>query len=262
MSRTLSFVGQVLAQGRKLHRLGVTQEALSLFRCLAGLHQLPIAAARQVQEHLACIHLKRHRYMQARRHLAALLTYQPSNPKYHYQMARAVAADPHCDNRRAVTHCRRAAELAPRHGGYLSTLGLLMLRQGTAAKGLACLRRAAGLAADDPAVVGRLVKGLCLLSRADEARSVLRAALFRNPGDLRFQSLWRRFQFAQLHQRQQQQRRRQAAPPGETPTLLPFVRPAAAAAGDGTDVRVDGPSLLPAPHLPRPVWRPDQRHAQ
>jgi tetratricopeptide (TPR) repeat protein len=262
MSRTLNLVTSLLARGRKLRRLGVTQEAFLLFSRLAGLAMLPGAAAQVVQKHLALIQLKRRRYAQARRHLAAVLTHEPGNAMWHYRMAQAVAADPRCDRGRAVAHCRRAAELAPKHAGYLSTFGLLALRRGLAKKALAALRQAAALAPNEPRVLRRVARGLCLLRRAEEARSVLLAALFRNAGDHRFRALWRRFQFEQLYGRQVKARRQATVCEGGA-SLLPFARPCTnLPAGEVSDVRKDAPAMLPAPHMPCPVWRPDQRHAQ
>jgi tetratricopeptide (TPR) repeat protein len=261
----LNLVGQLLAHGRLLERLGVTQEAFLLFNRLARLRHLPPEAAREVQERLTRIHLKRRQFSRARRRLTALLSGQPSNARYHYQMARAVAADPRADRGRALEHCRRAVTLAPEHAGYLSTLGLLALRDGRDEEGLSCLRRARRVAPDEPRVVRRLAKGLCRLGRADEARAVLLAARFRNRRDGRFQRLWRDFQFQQLRRNQEEQRRaRGAGITTDAPPLLPFVRLLATRTphGDDTVIRADAPAVLPAPHLPRPLRRPDQRHAQ
>jgi tetratricopeptide (TPR) repeat protein len=265
MSRTLHLAQRLLARGRKLHRLGVDLEAFRLLNRLVGFPELPPGAAQEVQERLARLSLKRRRFARVRRHLAALLLRQPQNPKYHYLMSRAAAADPRCSPGRALAHCRRAVQLAPGHAGYLSTLGRLALRQGREEEGLGALRRALELAPDAPRVVRRVARGLSLAGRADEARAVLLAARFRNGTDARFRRLWQDFQFEQLRLRQRRERRARAAgQPDEGPVLLPFVRlEASRPAAEGPEVvRVDGPSLLPAPHLPRPLRRPDQRHAQ
>jgi tetratricopeptide (TPR) repeat protein len=261
MSRTLNLVARLLTRGRTLHRLGATQEAFILFHRLSGLHNLPPASARQVQEGLSQIHLKRRQYARARRRLAALLALRPDNARYHYLLARAVAADPRGELTDAVGHCRRAVALAPEHAGYRSTLGLLLVRLGDDEEGLACLREARRLAPDVPRVIRRLAKGLCRLGRPDEARAVLMAARFRNAGDRRFGRLWQDFQFefTCLDQQAEQNTHRGAAA-DEDVVLLPFVARAAAEAAPL--VREDGPSLLPAPHLPRPLRRPGRRHAQ
>ena len=46
--------------------------------------------------------------------------------------------------------------------------------------------------------------GLCLAGRADEARSVLRSALFRNPRSARVRALWAEFQFRQLRRKREE----------------------------------------------------------
>jgi tetratricopeptide (TPR) repeat protein len=258
MSKTLNLVDRVLAQGRKLHRLGATQAALRVISRLTAFRALPPRIARRVQEHLARVHLRSRRYAKARRYLAALLVQDPDNAAHHYRMARAVAAGRRCDRGRALEHCRRAAELAPRNVSYLSSLGILAVRQGQQ-EGLDLLRRAAALAPRNPRVLRRLVRGLCLLGRTEEARAALLAALFRNSKDIRFRRLRQDFQFEQLHQCQVRARRRTHKDEAG-PVLLPFIRLAAGDSAGG--VRVDGPTVLPGPHQPRSLRRPDQRHAQ
>jgi tetratricopeptide (TPR) repeat protein len=257
MSRTLNLVDRLLAQGRKLQRLGAIQAALRLFGRLTAIHNLPPRIACRVQQHLALIHLRRRHYAKARRHLAALLVHEPDNAAHHYHMARAAAADRRCAPGRALEHCRQAASLAPRNVSYLSTLGILAIRQGRE-DGLDVLRRAAALAPHNPRVLERLARGLCLLGRAEEARAALLAALFRNGKDVRFRRLWDAFQFEQLHHRQARARQRKKGDEAG-PVVLPFVRLVSQGAAD--DVRVDGPTVLPGPHRPRPLPRPDQRHA-
>ena len=92
---------------------------------------------------------------------------------------------------------------------------------------------------------------------ADDVSGVLQAARFRNPRDPRFRKLWNDFQFQQLVDAQ-------AEPPTvPDPVILPFVRRA---------VRTDLPKLpgrilrldrgsKQGPHLPRPAWLPDRKHA-
>jgi hypothetical protein len=126
---------------------------------------------------------------------------------------------------------------------------------------LACLREARRLAPDVPRVIRRLAKGLCRLGRPDEARAVLMAARFRNADDGRFGRLWQDFQFEFTRLDQQAKRHsHRGGAADEDAVLLPFVARAAAEAAPL--VREDGPSLLPAPHLPRPLRRPGRRHAQ
>ena len=82
----------------------------------------------------------------------------------------------------------------------------------------------------------------------------------RNPKDRRFRKLWNDFQFQQLHDRQ--------SPPAELdePVILPFVRRAVlpdvpqAPKLPGRRIRLDRGSAS-KPHLPRPAWKPDTKHA-
>jgi Flp pilus assembly protein TadD len=261
MSRTLNLAVRLLARGRNLYRLGAMHQALDVFNRLSGFQQLPARVARHVLKHLARIKLRQRRFAAARRHLVSLLVHEPDNARFHYLMARAIAADPRCARERAVIHCRKAARLAPRHAGYASTFGLLALRAGKQKEGLACLRRAVELAPDEPRMVRRLVKGLTLIGRADEARAVLLAALFRSGGDNRIRRLWNDHRFLQLH-RKQQRRHRQALGAEPGPTLLPFICVTPLADERPTDCRTDAPTVLPGPHQSRTLRRPDQRHAQ
>ena len=111
-------------------------------------------------------------------------------------------------------------------------------------------------------IIARLVEGLCLADRPAEARRVLREARFRHPRDARFRKLWNDFQFRQVHESQYE------PPVAAEPVILPFVRraslpvPAAetAAPSKGRIVRMDQASK-PTPHLPRPSWLPDTKHA-
>src|SRR5262249_4974 len=127
----------------------------------------------------------------------------------------------------AAEHYRKSLQLDPRQPRCLGEFGLLALRLGQTEEGLTCLRRAVELAPDDADAVGRLVKGLEHLDGPDEARAILRAALFRNPRDSRFRKLWNDFRFQQLREAQETERHRKALvdSAGDGPVLLPFVRP-------------------------------------
>jgi tetratricopeptide (TPR) repeat protein len=258
MSRTLHLVHQLFAQGQRLYRLGALTEAHRVFARLAAWRQLPRRLLRRLQEYLAVIYLRRRCFRQARRYLAALLAAAPRQARYHYCMARAVAADPQAGRQRALFHCRRAVALAPGKASYLSTLGLLTLRQGQQQHGLDLLRQAALLEPNDPHILRRLVKGLCLTQRHAEARRLLRTALFRHSSDGRFLALWQQFQWDDLYQRQLWERRRQAERNGG-PVLLPFLRLQTPAAPTPCATQ---PTLLPGPHQLPATRRLNQRRAQ
>jgi tetratricopeptide (TPR) repeat protein len=267
MSRTLSLADSLLAMGRNFQELGRPHDALDILDRLAGFRSLPAAVAEETQARLAEIRLGRGDFTRARRHLTAALTHQPDNARYHYLMASALAGDEKKgDPHRAADHYRRSLRIDPEQPACLCEFGLLALRLGQTDEGLACLRMAVELAPDDPEPLARLVEGLCREDGADEARRVLRAALFRNPRHAGFRKLWTDFQFTQLYHEQTARRAERSAEPGATdgPTLLPFVRPAPGtvwARSRGQRVRRDGPSAS-EPHLPGGARRPGQRHAQ
>jgi Tfp pilus assembly protein PilF len=259
MSRTLSLVDHLLKKGRRYFVLGRTQDARRMFRRLVRLKDLPPAVAAKCHALLAELHMRRGRWRPARRRLTAALRHDPRNPRYHYLLASAFAADPRCDRGRAAELYRRALEWAPADPRCLGEYGLLLLELGRRDEGLRHVSRAAELAPDSPRVLGLLADGLRLAHQADAARALLRAARFRNPRDPRFVQLWNDFQFRQLHQEQElarHRRRSRRGADGEAPTLLPFVRLHAGETPPrrkGKIIRRDAPAPLPAPHVPRPV---------
>jgi tetratricopeptide (TPR) repeat protein len=217
MQATLNLFEHVLGRARRLQGLGRPREAGQLYRRLANFRELPPDVAEETQARLAELHLRRRRYGAARRHLAAALVLRPDGARYHYLMATALQADEGGDLERAAFHLARAVELAPDRVRYRCEAGLLAVRRGDAEGGLALLRQAAGQAPEQPEVVGRLVKGLLLAGRPDEARSAVRAALFRAPRSPRLRKLSHDLEFQLLRRDADQS----AEPAG--PVVLPFV---------------------------------------
>src|SRR6516165_667734 len=168
MMPTLNLVERVLAMGRRYQEAGRHRDAVVVLMRLSRFRYLPAEAAEETQARLAEIHLKRRKYKRARRHLTAALRHQPDNARYHYLMATAVEADKKADPERAAEHFRRALELDPEQPKCLGDYGLVAIRLGQSEEGLQCLRRAVEVAPDDPDVLQRLVKGLCLANRPDE----------------------------------------------------------------------------------------------
>jgi tetratricopeptide (TPR) repeat protein len=260
MSRTLNLVHRLLAMGRKLQKLGANREAARVFGRLSGLRELPAAAAEEVQFRQGELLLRQRRYLRARRHLAAALASSPDRARYHFLMACAARLDDRCDPGRALEHYRRAAELAPERPRYLAAFGLAAVKAGNAG-GLDTLRRAAGLAPDDAAVLRRAVEGLERCRHFDEAERLVRLARFRNPRDHRLRSLWEALRFRRARAEQLAERREAAAACADLgPTFLPFAPlPEGTPAGGGRKTfRLDPAAALPGPHATRHAG---QRHA-
>ncbi len=257
MGRTLNLSECLLAMGRDLQEAGRLAEASRVLQRLAGFHDLPAPVAEEAHARLGTIFLQLREFKKARRHLTSALFYRPSHAPYYFQQASALHHDPDADTTRAVRYYRQALRLDPDQPRWWSDFGRLLLQIGRTQKGVVALRKAVELDPDNPVIIARLVEGLCLADRADEARCVLRAARFRNPRDLRFRKLWNDFQFRQVAEGQYD------APAAEEPVILPFVRRAAlpeVPQVPGRIVRLDQASK-PSPHLPKPAWLPDTKHA-
>ncbi len=264
MIPTLNFVDHLLALGRKYQEVGRFTDAETVLGRLTAFPELPVAAAEEAQARLAELHMRRRKYARARRCLAAALAHRPDSARYHLLMATALQADDRGDLERADGHYLRSLELDPKQVKCQSDSGLLAVRLGRTEEGLARLRATVEQEPDDMEALRKLVKGLRLAGRGEEARAAIRAGLFRNPRNSRFRKLWLDYQFTQLRRKQQSERRAPRTEKTSRPVLLPFVRPikAAPAATLPDTLRLDGPAMVAPPHAPRTVRRPDQRHVQ
>ena len=207
---------------------------------------------------LATIQIELGEYQQARRHLTSVLFYRPSHAPYYYQLATALHHDPDADASRAARYYRQAVQLDPDQPMWWVDFGFFLLQTGRLRKGISALRKAAILGQDNPAVLKRLVEGLVLADRTNEARSLLQTARFRHPRDERFRKLWNDFQFQALHESQTN------PPSAADPVILPFVRLANLPLKPqlpGRIVRLDKASK-PKPHLAKRTRLPDSHHAQ
>jgi len=225
MSRMLDLVDALLVAGRKQQQLGRESEALRIFKRLASFGDLPADVAEETQARLAEIQVRRGHYAKARRHLAAALAHQPRSSRYHALMGGALAADDRRgDRERALEHYRLAIDLDGDDPSCLSEYGLLAVRMGETEKGFAALRQAVELSPDKPELVTRLLDALCEEGREDEARQVLRLAVFQNPRDSRFQRLYSDWRFHELRRHQQSKMRDMTTASGTSgPRILPFV---------------------------------------
>ena len=247
MGKTLKFLDHLLRMAHDLERLGQNQQAARLLTQLLTFRDLPGDVAEETRVRLAELHLKSGEFKKARRQLTAAVSAQPENAHVHYVMATAVEDDDECDPRRALGHYRRCLQLDPDNAEYLCDFGNLALTVGDVDEGLKSLRRAGELAADNIDILRRVVKGLSDVGKIDEAKRLLRIALFRNPRDRRFRDLWAQHQFQLLFIEQRKPEEPAPAHKKRGPVLLPFVRPAPA---DKKLVRHDAPCALPGPKQP------------
>jgi hypothetical protein len=125
---------------------------------------------------------------------------------------------------------------------------------------VALLRQAVEQAPHDAAAVGRLVKGLFQGGRPDEARAVVRTALFRCPRSATLRKMWLDLQFADLR-RQQMMQAAGARGDDEGPVILPFVQPADGSRPASRWRQDDTATALPGPHLVRLRARTGRRRA-
>jgi Tfp pilus assembly protein PilF len=263
MGRTLNLCECLLQMGRDWQAAGRLVEASRVLERLSGFRDLPAVIAEETHSRLATIFLQLREFKKARRHLTSVMFFRPSHAPYYFQLASALHHDDEADPSRAVRYYRQALRLDPDQPRWWADFGRLLMQVGKPAKGAVALKKALSLDPDNPVIVAKLVEGLCLADRAGEAHKVLRDARFRHPHDRRFRKLWNDFQFRQVHESQFE------APVVPEPVILPFVLKAAiqdTPVADGTKpskgriVRMDRASK-PAPHLPKPAWLPDTKHA-
>jgi Flp pilus assembly protein TadD len=252
----LNLVDGLLLIGRRHQEFGRLRDALTVLTRLTGFRELPPVVAEEVSARLGELQLRRHQYRRARRHLVAALRHDPANARYHHLLATALREDGEAHWERAARHFRRSLELDPQQTDCLVEFGLFAVRLGYTDEGIRHLRQACALKPADPAILGKLVKGLRLAGRGDEVRAELRAALFRNGRDRRFRQLWDDFQFQQLRQKQ-----RHPGIEDDGPVLLPFV-PGARPVSGKARLRHDRPSPLPPPHAARTPLPSDQRQVR
>jgi tetratricopeptide (TPR) repeat protein len=256
MDVTINLFGHLLEMGRRYHEMGRHRDALTALTRLSAFRDVPAEVAEEAQARLGELHLKRRKFIRARRHLTAALRHRPDEARYHHLMGLACQEEDRGNLERAAQHYRRSLELDATSVPCLVDFGLLAIRLGRHDEGLARLREAAARSPDDANVTAKLVKGLRHLGKPDEARAEIRAALFRNPRDPHFRRLWTDYQFRELRRKQQASRHDAPEDAGDAPILLPFARPEP---GLGPQVRRDGPANVAPPHQPRTSRRTGRR---
>jgi Tfp pilus assembly protein PilF len=261
----LNLVDELLSRSRHFHKIGRRHEAFNLLIRLADLREIPIHAAEEIEVRLGESYLRQRRFKQARHHLAAALTYQPDNARYHFLLAHTFSHGSRPNPQRASKHYQRSLELEPKRPIRQSAFGLFLVQFGQSSEGLRHLRRAAKIAPQAPAVLKKVLAGMLLANRSEEARRVLLTARFHAPRDPRVLALWNDLHFQQIRKEQQTALLRVNLNRAQPPVLLPLDRPKNAGAlsrQSRAAIRQDLPSGTPAPRSILRVRRPDQRHAQ
>jgi tetratricopeptide (TPR) repeat protein len=263
MSMTLNLCDHLLSQGRHFHSLGVDERALRTFTHLARLRELPPGVADETQFYLAELLLKQRKFAKARRHLAACLAHDPNDAECQYLMAYAHQEDRRGNRGLALEHYRLCIKLDPENALYHCDAGLFAMNQGEVEEGLCWLCRAAELAAEDPDLLGEVVRGLQDHGHLEEARAIARTAMFHNNRDGRFVRLWNDLRFQEVHQQQQRADKRHVIrrAVAEGRVCLPFQQMTVETPSGRKLVRQDGPAGTPAPHLLRFARMPDRKHA-
>jgi len=246
MRDTLCLFDELLTRGRRLQEAGQPAAAIACLERLLALAGVPGLSAAEAHQRLGEIALKRRLYRRARRHLLAAVRLWPANPRAHFLLGLAWSYDPEGDLHKAAGHYRRALRLSPRLARCRGELGLVALRLGEHEEGLTLLREAAEQAPADAAAAGRLVRGLLLCGRPEEAVATVRAALFRAPRCPRLHKLWIDLQLAALRRDRDTSAARTREPEA---VVLPFLRPVAEAPAEGA-ARHAGHALA-GPHLVR-----------
>lgn len=264
MNHTVNLVQRLLIQGRNLQQLGLDEKAVSILTQLSHFRDLPSEIATETHLRLTALHSSNHKYARARRHLAVVMAHRPHSPRCEFRMARLSEKDTQSDPRKALLFYRRILKQQPKNPRFLSSFGMFALRNGKERTALGALRRAFRLAPDCRLVLKRYIKVLTQLHRFKEARRVLRSCRFRLTKQQWFQTLYRDFRFLMLQRKQRQNKRQQVQDnASEFACVLPFPHEERKTASANSEyVRSDRPSVLPAPHLPLRLHRPDQRYAQ
>jgi len=255
MSRTINLIEGLLRTARHLQDNGQTLSAVDILRRLADFRQLPAEVAEEAHRRIAELHAQREEFRKARRHMAIALTYAPQRADYHHRMACWIEADSDAAIERAGRHYRRAVRCDSDNAEYWVDYGDFLLDAGRTAAGCKALRRAARLAMSDPDIIGRVAESLRQSDLWDEARTLLRRAMFQSSRDRRFRALWQQHQFAQL-QFEQQIRAESAVPSVRSvPRLLPFLRTVPASSRQVVDGKVIRLDAAAADSIPLPKDR-------
>jgi Flp pilus assembly protein TadD len=228
MNHTVNLVTGLLSTARNLQDLGRADAALNILQRLATFPTLAPAIAEDVHGRLADLYAAKEQFKDARRHLTVALTYCPQNASYHHRMACWIEADTDAVFARAGRYYRCAVRGEPDNAEYWADYGAHLLAVGQKTKGRRALCRAFELASDNADHVGRIAAVLRDAGLWEQARQLLRRALFQSSRDPAFRALWREHQFEQLCHRQQPELERELEPtapsPAMRPMLLPFVR--------------------------------------
>jgi tetratricopeptide (TPR) repeat protein len=253
MSAPLNLIDSLFQTACQLHQTGRTNDAFTALCRLTKLREVPPSVFVEAHVLLAEMLLKRQKPMRARKHLKVALQHDPDHARAHRLMGEAQENGRLPDPYTALDHYRRAVELEPNNVDHLCAAGRTAVAQGLGEEGLTQLRQAAKSATDDPELLRRVVDGLLLANQGDEARRLVRVAMFRHSRDLRFRGLWHHLQFQHLRQEQGETLASRQRHDEEEPSLLPFTTTASQLPRRKARMfRQDTAHTLAGPH---PVYR-------
>lgn len=249
MSKTLNLIDHLLRRARNCHDLGFDDEARASFERLASFRQLPAPVAEEVQVRLAEVCRQRDDRFHERQHLAGALAHHPRNPEHNFRMAEACRDDGDVSAEIALGHFREAVRLAPSNARYLAGLADMLCRLGEFTESLRWWKSAYERDEDSLAVLEGYAQALIDADRAEDARRLLRDAMFRHSNDRRFRDLERDFRFRAVARTQSDR--------NDEPVILPMIRtsqPRRRFAIDGQIFRIDA-AEKPAGPVRRKVSR-------
>lgn len=257
----LNFAKQLLNLGQRYLSHGRTADAVTILSHLTSIRELAGEVAAQAHMHLGEIELNRRDYKAARRHFRLVLNHAHS-AKAHYLMALSLRSRNEKQQIKACKHFARSLKLESDQLDCLAEYGQLLIRMGRYDEGLTKLREAWQRSEGDHLYLTKLIKGLRLAGRTEEARQEIRSALFLYRRDRRFLKIWNDFRFQEV--RKATIKRRTTHQDGEA-VLLPFERVTIKKTDENgeetnTEVRLDATTRFGAPH--RSMHPSDHRNAQ
>jgi predicted Zn-dependent protease len=234
MSMMLTFTDHSWATACDLAQAGRRSEAHAALKALLALPNLSPSFAAKAHRLAGSLLCEAGRYAKARQHLRAAVRLEPGNADTRIRLAAAFESDPYGCDRRAAAWYRKAVRHDPANAVIRAAYGRSLVRNGADQLALRQLRRALFLAPTDVTVLASVLEACREMGKPRIGWKVVCRALFLAPTDRAIRQLWQRAKFDMAAGSQRKSVRR----------VLPFVR-----LFDGSTVRLDNPSSIPAPHF-------------